>query len=128
MLHVIELPSAVKPDTVIVPDDNGAPVTLKDYAIRHAEAHLLDLEERLGKDGVKITPFVRVGNPVEEIMQFVGENAVDLIVMGTHGRSGLAHLLIGSVAERVVRTSKVPVLTIRHEEKGHEARSPEPGR
>ncbi len=114
VLHVIELPTTMKPDTVIVPDENGAPINVRDYAVRQAEAHLEDLRARLAKDGVAITSFLRIGNPIDEITRFVGENGVDLIIMGTHGRSGLAHLLVGSVTERVVRTSKVPVLTIRH--------------
>ena len=60
------------------------------------------------------TSFIRIGNPVDEINRFVDEKKVDLIVMGTHGRTGLQHLLVGSVAERVVRTATCPVLTVRH--------------
>jgi nucleotide-binding universal stress UspA family protein len=51
-----------------------------------------------------------------EITQFAKEGGFDLIVMGTHGRSGLKHLLLGSVAERVVRTAPCPVLTVRKPE------------
>jgi nucleotide-binding universal stress UspA family protein len=114
LLHVIDLPTQLQPDTAILPDATGAPISVKDYAVNQAENHLKDLCERLGKDGVSATAFIRVGSPVDEINRFAEENAIGLIVMGTHGRSGLAHLLVGSVAERVVRTSKVPVLTIRH--------------
>lgn len=114
MLHVVDLPSQFKPETVIVPDQNGAPINVKDYAVGLAEAHLNDLVARLGKDGVLGEPHIRVGHAVDEILRFVDDNHVDLVVMGTHGRTGLAHLLVGSVSERVVRTSKVPVLTIRH--------------
>ena len=114
MLHVIDLPYQFRPDTVILPDATGAPINVKDYAVAQAEAHLKDLEARLAKDGVTATSFIRVGNPVDEIIRFADENAISLIVMGTHGRTGLAHLLVGSVAERVVRTSRAPVLTIRH--------------
>lgn len=46
------------------------------------------------------------------IVEYASEHAIDLIVMGTHGRTGMAHLLIGSVAERVVRTAECPVLTV----------------
>jgi nucleotide-binding universal stress UspA family protein len=52
-----------------------------------------------------------------EITQFAKEGGFDLIVMGTHGRSGLKHLLLGSVAEHVVRTAPCPVLTVRKPEK-----------
>jgi nucleotide-binding universal stress UspA family protein len=50
------------------------------------------------------------------IVDFAKEINVDLIVMGTHGRGAVAHLLMGSVAERVVRTAPCPVLTVRHPE------------
>src|SRR5205809_6433689 len=113
LLHVIDLPHQLQPDTVIVPAATGAPISIKDYAVAGAETHLQDLAERLAKDGVTATPFIRVGNPVDEILRFVDEQSVDLIAMGTHGRTGLKHLLLGSVAERIVRASKVPVLTIR---------------
>ena len=53
------------------------------------------------------------GTPFLEIIRYAREHEIDLIVMGTHGRSGLGHVLIGSVAERVVRKSPCPVLTIR---------------
>lgn len=115
LLHVIDLPAGVTPDTMIVPDDTGAPINLKAYAIGKAEEHLADLAARIAKDGVTAQTFVRTGKAEDEIVKFATENSVDLIAMGTHGRTGLAHMLIGSVAERVVRASKVPVLTIRGE-------------
>ena len=55
----------------------------------------------------------RFGNPVEEICHYARKHGIDLVVMGTHGRTGLKHLLIGSVAERVVRACSCPVLTVR---------------
>jgi universal stress protein A len=115
LLHVIDLPFSLKPETVIVPDDTGAPINVRDYAVRQAEDHLADLAARVAKDGVTATTFIRLGKPEDEIVKFAVENKVDLIAMGTHGRTGLAHMLVGSVAERVVRTSKCPVLTIRAE-------------
>ena len=56
---------------------------------------------------------VRVGDPSVEIVRLAYELRVDMIIMGTHGRTGLSHLVMGSVAERVVRYSPVPVLTVR---------------
>jgi nucleotide-binding universal stress UspA family protein len=53
-----------------------------------------------------------LGSAAKGIVERAAETHADLIVMGTHGRSGLGHLLIGSVAERVVRTARVPVLTV----------------
>lgn len=54
------------------------------------------------------------GNPAAAILHWVEEHTTDLIVMGTHGRSGLRHVLLGSVAEHVVRRAPCPVLTIRY--------------
>jgi nucleotide-binding universal stress UspA family protein len=53
------------------------------------------------------------GNPASEIVRFAADEGVDLIVMGTHGRSGLSRLLMGSVAELVVRAAACPVLTVK---------------
>jgi universal stress protein A len=116
LLHVVELPHQMTPDTMIVPDATGAPVTVRDYAVTSAEAHLADLVARLTKDGIAASGVVRVGNAVDEILRASETEKVDLVVIGTHGRGGLAHLLLGSVAERVVRGSKVPVLTVRSAE------------
>jgi len=116
LLHVIDLPYQLGPDAVIVPEDTGAPISLKQYAIQSAEAHLADIADRLAKDGVTATGVIKVGTPVDEINRVIDEHHVDLVVMGTHGHTGLRHLMVGSVAERVVRTSRVPVLTIRHSE------------
>jgi nucleotide-binding universal stress UspA family protein len=55
------------------------------------------------------------GTPSAEIVDYADETGCDLIVMGTHGRGGIDRLLLGSVAERVVRTSSIPVLTVRVE-------------
>ena len=60
---------------------------------------------------------VRGISPAEEIVNYADSNEAALIVMGTHGRSALGHFLIGSVAEKVVRHAKCPVLTISHQEK-----------
>jgi nucleotide-binding universal stress UspA family protein len=54
--------------------------------------------------------------PAAAIVTYADKSNIDLIVMGTHGRGGLAHLLMGSVAERVVRMAPCPVLTVRHPE------------
>jgi nucleotide-binding universal stress UspA family protein len=62
-------------------------------------------------------PVVVTSNaPALTIVQYAKESAIDLIVMGTHGRGAMAHLLMGSVAERVVRLAGCPVLVVRHPE------------
>src|SRR6478609_6416603 len=76
------------------------------------EFKLRKLAETLGASGVTLRPVIRKGSPAHEIVQFAGEQANPLIIIATHGRTGLAHLLMGSVAERVVRISTCPVLTV----------------
>ena len=63
--------------------------------------------------GIDAVTTVRHGKPPEEIVQYANDADVEMIVMGTHGRSGVDRHLMGSVAERVVRTAEVPVLTVR---------------
>jgi nucleotide-binding universal stress UspA family protein len=57
---------------------------------------------------------VEVGSPFFEVVRYAEDQAIDLIVIGTHGRGPLGHVLLGSVAERVVRKAPCPVLTVRH--------------
>ena len=115
LLHVCDLPLDLGPDTtLIVARDAASPITMRHFAMSSAEAHLRDLAARLGREDVAAEVFVRVGKPVDEINRFATEHAVDVVVMGTHGRTGIRHLLAGSVTERIVRTSAVPVMTIRH--------------
>ena len=64
-------------------------------------------------DDIKITPVVRLGNPADEIKRLAQEEGIDLVVMATHGRTGFKHILMGSVAEKVVRLSNIPVLTVK---------------
>ncbi|WP_276272274.1 universal stress protein [Haloarcula litorea] len=63
-------------------------------------------------DGVPVETAIREGAPSTEIVAHARENSADAIVMGTHGRGGIDRLLLGSVAERVVRASPVPVVTV----------------
>jgi nucleotide-binding universal stress UspA family protein len=60
-----------------------------------------------------VTTHSRIGVPANEIVRFAEEEAVDLIVMGTHGWTGFRLLILGSTAENVVRTAKCPVLTVK---------------
>jgi nucleotide-binding universal stress UspA family protein len=62
--------------------------------------------------GVQVTTAVATGDPAEEIVKYARTNGIDLIVLGTHGRTGWSRALLGSVAERVVRTAGRPVLTV----------------
>jgi nucleotide-binding universal stress UspA family protein len=66
----------------------------------------------LGLPADRVSVRTVVGTPVSEILDAVASDRIDLVVMGTHGRGMVEHLLLGSVAERVVRRSPVPVLTV----------------
>ncbi len=80
------------------------------------------LEARAGQirkeHGVKVRWLLPVGVPFEEIVRTAQEEKAEMIVMGTHGRSGLNRLLLGSVAERVIRLAPCPVVTVRQKEAG----------
>jgi nucleotide-binding universal stress UspA family protein len=83
---------------------------LRDALEQQAEDALEDVADRAAGD---VTTAVREGRPAAEIVGYARENDVDLVSTGTRGRHGENRLLIGSVAERVVRTCPVPVLTVR---------------
>jgi universal stress protein A len=80
-----------------------------------ATQRLESVAAALGK-GVRSHSLTRVGDPAARIIEAERELAIDLVVMPTHGRKGVAHLLLGSVAEAVVRRSACPVLTVRDED------------
>lgn len=63
-------------------------------------------------DGIKFEVVTRSGRESEEILKFARQNQVDIIVIGTHGRTGIEHVFFGSVAEKVLRRSPIPVFTI----------------
>ena len=74
----------------------------------------LDAVEAIAQEhGVPVERVQLDGSPAREIIRYADRSDVDLIVMGTHGRGGIDRLLLGSVAERVVRSATVPVLTVR---------------
>ena len=71
------------------------------------------IAERADDAGVDVVEAIEHGKPSAEILEYVDDHDVDAIVMGTHGRTGAGRLMLGSVAEKVVRQSAVPVLTVR---------------
>lgn len=112
LLHVVQdlalfVPEAVSP-TPIAP-----PVEQLTASVREALDRVIDTHE-LRRFTVHAE--VREGSPFYEIIRFTRENDIDLIIMGTHGHTGLVHVLLGSVAEKVVRKAPCPVLTVRHPE------------
>jgi nucleotide-binding universal stress UspA family protein len=108
-LHVLH----VRENTFLRPVP-GDPFTLKAAAERH-------LEDRLTHDDLTalraVSALVMSDNPAEEIVKYAATHDIGLIVMGTHGRGTMAQLLVGSVAEKVVRTAPCPVLTVRQPER-----------
>jgi nucleotide-binding universal stress UspA family protein len=113
LLHIVQDLAVFLPDAVTA----GPPVLPPTEQLTSAVASAL---ERIIKDNhlehLNIKPEVREGTPFYEIVRFAKEMNIDLIVMGTHGRAGLAHVLLGSVTEKVVRKAPCPVLTVRDPE------------
>jgi nucleotide-binding universal stress UspA family protein len=77
-----------------------------------AHTELRDFASKHLKDAVPAQVHIAVGKPSEEILRVAREEGVDLIIMGTHGRTGVRHLLLGSVAEDVTRHAPCPVFTV----------------
>lgn len=101
--HVAETPMPVFGDGVVLPPPQVS-----------REPLLAKLNECQAPDGsVPVEPWLVEGDPATEILRVAEEGKCDLIVMGTHGRTGFGRLLMGSVAEQVVRKAPCPVLTIR---------------
>jgi nucleotide-binding universal stress UspA family protein len=112
LLHVLE----VRPEATPV---FGAGLALPSYSRESRTA----AEEKLGhllaenwQAGKRVVRIATEGTPFLEIIRYAKEHQIDIIVMGTHGRAGLSHIMMGSVAERVVRKSPCPVLTVRPRE------------
>lgn len=85
--------------------------TISSMLEEEGEGALNTIDERA--DDVDLQREIVEGSPSRKIVEYAEEAGVDVITMGTHGRGGIDRLLLGSVAERVVRTSPVPVLTVR---------------
>ncbi len=107
VVHVNELPPNLLPSGALPPN-------LVESWLADVNALLGNAETRAVAAGVRhVETELLQGVPHVEIVRGAREDGVDLIVMGTHGRTGVKHALIGSVAERVVRKAPCPVLTVR---------------
>jgi nucleotide-binding universal stress UspA family protein len=115
LLHVDQaLPPVMSSPEIGPVMDIGAMTRIAEEQRMSAHHELDKIVNRLRDSGLKARSLLKVGSPFLEIIHTAkGENA-DLIVMGTHGRTGIVHVLMGSVAERVVQKAHCPVLTIRH--------------
>jgi nucleotide-binding universal stress UspA family protein len=107
LLHVVQ------PVPALAVADAGLPPSFDvESFVDHATAELKGIGQSHG-DEVKITVRVVVGSPAQEIVQLCGNGDFDLIVMSSHGRSGVRRLLLGSVAESVVNGSRASVLVVK---------------
>jgi len=108
LIHVIETHISDIGDIVKQID-----LLLDDKQIDNLKMRLINLIPDNIRPNIHIEPIVEKGVPFVEIIRTAKDKQVDLIVMGTHGRTGLEHILIGSVAERVIQRAPCPVLSIR---------------
>lgn len=84
----------------------------EEEVVKRAEKELEEFERRFFNDYPNKKRVVLKGDPVEEIIGYIKEEKIGLVVMGTHGRKGIDKVLFGSVADQMVKNSPVPVLTI----------------
>ena len=108
VLHVIDL-REVQVSPYLEPWHVSLEKELVDQRLEQFEAFCKAFDTR----DVRVEYLHRSGIPFVEIIRFARETSCDLIVMGTHGRTGIAHILIGSVAEKVVRKASCPVMTVK---------------
>lgn len=112
VLHAWQAPVYLRPDLTVWSGEVSA--TLGDQIRHGAEEAMRELFSKLGLDSNKaITSQIVEGAAFEKILEVAESGKFDLLVLGTHGRTGLSHALLGSVAEKVVRFAKCPVLTVR---------------
>lgn len=111
-LHIL---SVVQDAELLMPDPN-APflIPANDIAeiITSVEGALTKIVPPAEFPSIPIIRHVETGTPLQVILDYAKANEIDLIVLGTHGRTGLAHLLLGSTAEHIVRNAPCPVLTV----------------
>jgi len=113
VLSVAEFPPGLNPDY---------PVNQQYLAdlLKNASSQLVDLKGRAERRGIAVTTRMATGIPSEEVITAARAEDSDLIVVGTRGKTGLAHVLLGSTAERVIRGAPCPVLAVRTESADNE--------
>ncbi len=108
-LYVVDTPSMISETWT------AGKEMVHELIIREGKKVLSKVKKIIEDSGVEVKEVLLEGYPSEEIINFAENNNMDLIVMGTLGKTGLERFLVGSVAENVVRNSKVPVMVIRNE-------------
>jgi nucleotide-binding universal stress UspA family protein len=107
VLHVCEIP------TYAYAEMSAAPIDLLTPYAELAQRKLDDLVASLRQQVPRVRSLLKLGVAWEQIVATVTEVSADLVIMGTHGRRGAAHAFLGSVAEKIIRMSPAPVLTVR---------------
>lgn len=113
LLHVSEFPAGISPETRLRP--GGSEHAAGDLVTRDTEVRLREFVAIARGRQVPVEALPRVGPVVATILEVARETQADLIFMGTHGRTGLARALLGSVAQAVIQQAPVPVMTVRRE-------------
>lgn len=113
LLHVSEVPGGVKNATVR--DADGVERAAAEVLVRDAQKRLGPFLAAVRGAGVSANGMVRLGPVVDTILAVTEEAGADLVILGTHGRVGLARMVLGSVAEAVARGVHVPVMLVRRE-------------
>lgn len=110
-LEQAERPAVDEPSDAALDDSTREYV----HALEHDVGRLFDqLPPAPWWEKVNVVRAVRLGHPVEEIRQYARHRAIQLLVVGSHGRTGLRRVLLGSVAEHLVQSSHCPILVVRH--------------
>jgi nucleotide-binding universal stress UspA family protein len=113
VLHAVELSGGLTPQTLIQPEGQEERVSVDRFMRSTTEPRMDEqIERAVGKD-VPHTCGIAFGKPADAVLRVAKELGADLLVVGTHGRTGLKALVMGSVAEAIVRRADVPVLTVR---------------
>ena len=124
LLHVVTPPEGLSADTPIRPEADGTTTTIGRYLVDAAWERLPAFVQVAQAAQVRAEPMVLIGPIADTIVEQAEAGDHGMVVMGTHGRRGIARMLMGSVAEQVTRRSPVPVLTVRTEHRPDcEARS-----
>ena len=112
-LHVVAQPPGLPDDVIVRPEAGGAPMSVHEWLEGEAASEMPIYLEAVRRMGVPGRTEVRHGPVADVILKAADQEDARYIVMGTHGRRGLARMFLGSVAEQVVRRSTRPVLTLR---------------
>ena len=108
LMHVWELPMT---GSLLPPEPYPESVLTEEQTA--GEEHLTKITNELRASGFDVEPLFVFGKPYMEIVKAAADLGIDLIVLASHGRSGVSHLLLGSVAEKVVRLAPCPVFTVK---------------